>query len=43
MTTITIRLPESEKQKLKQYSLVVERTQTDILREFIRSLEIDSD
>lgn len=36
--TITIRLPEMEKEKLDKYCEKVGRSQTDVLREFIRSL-----
>jgi len=36
--TITIRLPVVEKEKLDRYCEKTGRNQTDILREFIRSL-----
>lgn len=39
MATLTIRLTESEIQLLKAYCKRVHRTQTDVLRGFIRNLE----
>ena len=45
MNTLTIRLPDLEKQTLKRYCLKFERKQTDVVREFIRGLdaELESD
>ncbi|PZO17360.1 MAG: CopG family transcriptional regulator [Leptolyngbya foveolarum] len=39
MSTITIRLPQAEKAILDDVCKTTGRTQTDVLREFIRSLE----
>lgn len=36
---ITFRAPEAEAARLKAYATASGRTQSDILREFIRSLE----
>ncbi|VEP13169.1 conserved hypothetical protein [Hyella patelloides LEGE 07179] len=38
-TQISIRLETKEKELLDQYSLFTNRTQTDVLRELIRSLK----
>lgn len=37
---LSIRVPEHELQILDRYSRKTKRTKTDIIREFIRSLEI---
>ncbi|TAF22155.1 MAG: ribbon-helix-helix protein, CopG family [Nostocales cyanobacterium] len=42
ITVITFRLPLSEKKKLEKYCLTSGRSQTDVLREFIRSLNEDN-
>jgi predicted DNA-binding protein len=42
MKTITIRLPEEEKQPFEEYCASIGRTQTDVLREFIRSKKTKS-
>jgi hypothetical protein len=39
MDTLTIRLPEKETKILVDYCGKHDRTRTDVLREFIRSLE----
>jgi predicted DNA-binding protein len=39
MKTFNIRLPESELEILKAYCEQENRTQTDVIREFIRSLK----
>ena len=39
MANVNIRLPESEKGIIKQYCKENDRTETDLIREFIRSLE----
>ncbi|MCY7335372.1 MAG: ribbon-helix-helix domain-containing protein [Chamaesiphon sp.] len=39
MKTINIRIPEDELEILKQYAEQTNRTQTDILRSYIRSLK----
>ncbi|MGL4622038.1 MAG: ribbon-helix-helix protein, CopG family [Chroococcidiopsis sp.] len=36
--SVNIRLPKAEKEKLDRYCLSVQRTQTEVIREFIRSL-----
>ncbi|NJR52171.1 MAG: ribbon-helix-helix protein, CopG family [Leptolyngbyaceae cyanobacterium CSU_1_3] len=35
---VQVRLPKTEKEKLDNYCKQVGRTQTDVIREFIRSL-----
>lgn len=40
ISTITIRLPESEKKKLKDYCEETGRQQTEVLRELIRALTL---
>ena len=35
---LNVRISEEERQMLDEYCLVVERTQSDVIREFIRSL-----
>jgi predicted DNA-binding protein len=37
MKTITIRLPDEEKESFDRYCKAASRTQTDVLREFIRA------
>jgi predicted DNA-binding protein len=39
MANVNIRLPESEKEIIKQYCKENDRTETDLIREFIRGLE----
>jgi predicted CopG family antitoxin len=39
MKTLTIRLPEKELELLKTYCDQENRSQTDVIREFIRSLK----
>lgn len=39
--TVQIRLPKEEKDRLDKYCERVGRTQTDVIREFIRSLVIE--
>ena len=36
---LNVTISEQERQTLDEYCAVVERTQSDIIREFIRSLE----
>ncbi|MDJ0532348.1 MAG: ribbon-helix-helix protein, CopG family [Xenococcaceae cyanobacterium MO_207.B15] len=38
-TQISIRLETKEKELLDQYCLLTDRTQTDVIRELIRSLK----
>lgn len=35
---LSIRLPETEMKVLEQYCQIAQRTKTDVIREFIRSL-----
>ena len=36
---LNVRISQQERQLLDEYCAVVERTQSDVIREFIRSLE----
>lgn len=36
---LNVRISEEERQILDEYCLAVERTQSDVIREFIRTLE----
>jgi predicted DNA-binding protein len=38
--TLALRLPETEAEIIARYAAATQRTRTEIIREFVRSLEI---